>query len=248
MSSESEAQVSNATAATDNEKIDEEGVSVQALAAEVQALREEVAALRADNEQLEQTVKTQAEQLDQQARELDAMEERIEELEQAQKSSDEHRKHLQGRLHALESGETDTPSADADDEEPSTPLGRILQLPKNVVQKKLSANQQRALVIAKDIREYAKQVPAGFAVDSRTIRTALQAKEDQTPHNQTISRVMEFLGRLGKEHVRVVKRRGTKRVVFTETAVDRLGEIVRKSSKGGGENGGGITDVVIGGS
>ena len=250
MSSDVEAQVSDSTAATDNEEIDDKETSVQALATEVHALREEVAELRADKEQLEQTVDSQAEQLDKQARKLDAMEERIEELEQAQESSDEHRKHLQGRLHTLEaeSEETDTSSADADDEEPSTPLGRILQLPKHVVHKKLSANQQRALLIVKDIREYAKQVPAGFAVDSRTIRTALQAKEEQALHTQTIARVMEFLDRLGKEHVRVVKRRGTKRVVFTETAVERLGEVARKSSKDGDENPGGITGVVIGGS
>ena len=158
---------------------------------------------------------------------------RIEELEQAKEGSDEHRKHLQRRLHTLEaeSGETDNSSADADDDEPSTPLGRILQLPKHVVQQKLSANQQRALLIAKDIREYAKQVPAGFAVDSRTIRTVLQAKEEQALHTQTIARVMEFLDRLGKEHVRVVKRRRTKRVIFTETAVERLSEIARTSSK-----------------
>ena len=112
-----------------------------------------------------------------------------------------------------------------------------------MAQKKLSANQQRALLIAKDIREYAKQVPAGFAVDSRTIRTALQAKEEQALHTQTIARVMEFLDRLGKEHVRVVKRRGTKRVVFTETAVEQLGEVIRRSNESSGE----ITDVVIGG-
>ena len=249
MNSQSEAQISNSTAATDNEEIDEEAPSVQALAGEVQTLRAEVAELRADKEQLEQTVETQAERLDRQATTIEEMEEQLAEIEIEQDQSSEHRKHLQGRLHTLEaeSEETDTSSASADDEEPSTPLGRILQLPKEVVQKKLSANQQRALLIAKDIREYAKQVPAGFAVNSRTIRTVLQAKEEQALHTQTITRVMEFLDRLGKEHVRVVKRRGTKRVIFTETTVDRLSEVARKSSRGSEGSAGGIIDVVIGG-
>ncbi|GGC48797.1 hypothetical protein GCM10007209_08040 [Haloferax sulfurifontis] len=89
--------------------------------------------------------------------------------------------------------------------------------------------------------EYATNVPAGFALDASTIRTVLHAKEGRTPHTQTVSRVMDFLDDLGKEGVKIVKRRGTKRVIFTEHAVSELAETAPKSAGGSG-----ITDVVMG--
>lgn len=250
MSSQSDAQNSTQRPNAADDEVADEKLSIEALAEEVRSLRAEVKGLQADKEQLTQTVEVQAEQLDEQATTIDAMEERIAELEQAQEQSSEHRKHLQGRLHTLEeeNGESAESPGDDDREEPSTPLGQILQLPKKMIERKLSANQRRALFIAKDVREYAQQVPAGFAIDSSTLRKVLKAKEDQTPHTQTISRVMEFLDRLGKQYVRIVKRRGTKRVVFTETGVERLSRLAKRSGAGDGETASGITGVVIGGS
>ncbi|WP_425433184.1 hypothetical protein [Haloferax sulfurifontis] len=52
---------------------------------------------------------------------------------------------------------------------------------------------------------------------------------------------MDFLDDLGKEGVKIVKRRGTKRVIFTEHAVSELAETAPKSAGGSG-----ITDVVMG--
>ncbi|TVT88919.1 hypothetical protein FQA18_18715, partial [Haloferax volcanii] len=88
--------------------------------------------------------------------------------------------------------------------------------------------------------EYATNVPAGFALDASTIRTVLHAKEGRTPHTQTVSRVMDFLDDLGKAGVKIVKRRGTKRVIFTEHAVS---ELAATTTSAGGS---GITDVVMG--
>ena len=51
---------------------------------------------------------------------------------------------------------------------------------------------------------------------------------------------MEFLDRLGKDNVQVIKRRGTKRVIFTEKAVSELAGIEPADSTRG------ITDVVMG--
>ena len=67
--------------------------------------------------------------------------------------------------------------------------------------------------ITEDIREYADHVLAGFTIDSGTIRTVLKATEGTTPHTQTVARVMSFLDRLVKDHVRTVTRRRTKRLV-----------------------------------
>ncbi|MGB9956456.1 hypothetical protein ACOZ4B_08715 [Haloferax prahovense] len=78
--------------------------------------------------------------------------------------------------------------------------------------------------------EYATNVPAGFALDSSTIRTVLHAKEGRTPHTQTVSRVMDFLDDLGKAGVKIVKRRGTKRVIFSEHVVSELAETAPPSS------------------
>jgi hypothetical protein len=118
-----------------------------------------------------------------------------------------------------------------------SPLQQLIRLPSKAVSK-LTANQERARFIAKDITDYATKVPAGFALDSSTIRTVLHAKEGRTPHTQTVARVMDFLDDFGKEGVKMVKRRGTKRVIFTEHAVSDLAGTSSSSRS--------ITDVVMG--
>ncbi|WP_224450475.1 hypothetical protein [Haloprofundus salilacus] len=206
--------------------------SAEDLRSRLDDLEDRVDALEDEKSDLEDTVEAQAETIASQRDQLKTQRERLVEYEERLSVSSDHRKHLQQRVHALED------SQDVNSDERSqgkSPLQQLINLPSKAVSK-LTANQERARFIAKDIRDYAKKVPAGYAIDSGTIRKVLQAKEDRTPHTQTVSRVMDFLNRLGKEDVQVVKRRGTKRAVFTERAVT---ELASTSSTGG------ITDVVM---
>ncbi|KTG30330.1 hypothetical protein [Haloferax profundi] len=208
--------------------------SIEDLAARIDDLEDRVDSLETDNQQLEETVEAQAAIIDSQREQLTQYEDRVQELETKLASATDHRKHLQQRLHALESTDNTT----TEDNEPTSPLHQLIRLPSKAVSK-LTANQERARFIAKDIKEYATKVPAGFALDSSTIRTVLHAKEGRTPHTQTVTRVMDFLDDLGKEAVKIVKRRGTKRVIFSEHAVSELARTSPQSSRS-------ITDVVMG--
>ncbi|MBC9986791.1 hypothetical protein E4P24_10510 [Haloferax sp. AS1] len=209
--------------------------SIEDLAARIDELEERVDALENDNEQLEDTVEAQAQTIASQREALTQCEARAEDLEAKLDAASDHRKHLQQRLYAVESADTPTDESNTR----RSPLQQLIRLPSQALSK-LTANQERARFIAKDIREYATNVPAGFALDSSTIRTVLHAKEGRTPHTQTVSRVMDFLDDLGKAGVKIVKRRGTKRVIFTEHAVSELAETSSASAGGSG-----ITDVVM---
>ncbi|MCO8265161.1 hypothetical protein NKF06_00805 [Haloferax sp. AB510] len=209
--------------------------SIEDLAARIDELEERVDKLEADNEQLENTVDAQAQTIASQRDQLSQYETRTQELESKLDAASDHRKHLQQRLYAVES--ENTPNDESNTRR--SPLQQLIRLPSQALSK-LTANQERARFIAKDIREYATNVPAGFALDASTIRTVLHAKEGRTPHTQTASRVMDFLDDLGREGVKIVKRRGTKRVIFTEHAVSELAKTAPKS-----EGGSGITDVVM---
>jgi len=200
---------------------------IEELVDRIDDLEERITALEQENDALEERVEIQKEQLKQREDELEQYEQlvseneaKIDDLEADLDAATDHRKHLQQRLHTLESEQTPS-SSEEDPDTNRSPLQQLVRLPSKAVSK-LTANQQRAQFIAKDIAEYAQKVPAGFAIDSRTIRTVLNAKEGQTPHTQTVTRVMDFLDEFGKEGVRIVKRRGTKRLIFSAAAVSKL--------------------------
>ena len=114
---------------------------------------------------------------------------------------------------------------DADDpthSQPSeTPLERICSLPEHVADRELTANQERARFIARDVRDYAEKAPAGLVIDSQTIKKVITAAEGKKPHTQTVARIMNFLEKLGKDEVKQTKRRGKKLVVVDPEAADR---------------------------
>lgn len=125
---------------------------------------------------------------------------------------------------------------------PETPLESVVALPEHMADSELTANQERARFLAMDVEDYSQKVPAGRSIDSTTIRKVLKAKDGKAPHTETVSRVMEFLDDLGKDGTKVVKRRGTRRVIFTGDFVERLEMLsTRKSSVGDSDH-----TVVIG--
>jgi hypothetical protein len=89
----------------------------------------------------------------------------------------------------------------------------------------LTANQERARFVAKDVVEYTRSVPAGRAIKSSEIATVLRAGTDCKGRSQTVSRVIEFLNDLGGDGVEVVERRGERRVIFDDHAAHRLQEL-----------------------
>jgi regulator of replication initiation timing len=121
--------------------------------------------------------------------------------------------------------QADAPTPTGPTVTPETPLEDVVDLPEHVAESELSPNQQRARFVAGDVRSYTTKVPAGFVLEAGDMARVLAAGTDTEPHSETVRRVMRVLENLGKDHVDVVKRRGTKRVVFDEEIVDRLARI-----------------------
>jgi chemotaxis regulatin CheY-phosphate phosphatase CheZ len=180
------------------------------------------------------TVATLVEIVEEQADRIDELEDRLDE-EQTQRGKDD--AELRGRITDTEerlndveddvSGET-TPTPDTETDgstTPETPLKRVCSLPEEAATSQLSANQRRARFVAKDVEQYASKVPAGYAITSGEISTVLRAGTDCKGRTETVSRVMDFLEELGKDAVKIVERRGTRRVILDEQLVEQLREI-----------------------
>jgi len=106
---------------------------------------------------------------------------------------------------------------------PETPLEEVVQLPEHLAEENLSANQQRARFVARDIHEYARSVPAGRVIKSSELRRVLTAGEESSVHTETVSRVIGFLTDLGKDDVKIRETQAGERVVvFTEEIVKRI--------------------------
>ena len=126
--------------------------------------------------------------------------------------------------HATEGGSGGAaPGDEADETGSQTPLERITALPEHIADRELTANQERARFIARNIHDYAEKAPAGLVLDSRAIKRVLTASEGKRPHTQTVARVMDFLDELGKQDIHQKKRRGKKLIVVDPAAADRYG-------------------------
>lgn len=206
----------------------------------------------------EETITALVEIVQDQQREIEQLREELTETqaavdnERAERTKDiaEDRKRLtdvEERLDAVEEGGSGdaNPTPDGDDDgssTPQTPLERVCAFSDDVADRELTANQSRARFVARDVTDYADKVPAGYAIRSGDIATVLRAGTDSKGRTQTVARVIDFLDDLGGDGVDVVKRRGTKRVVFTEETARRL-ERLGESSPSDATNHG----VVMGG-
>jgi chromosome segregation ATPase len=178
--------------------------------------------------QLIQTVEDLRDTIEQQANRINELEDELADY----RAHNEHDKaQIRQKVTELEKQQTEVSSEDATPgvdagKDPSqnaeTPLERICALPEHVADRELTANQERARFIARDVRDYAEKAPAGLVIDSRAIKRVLTASEGKRPHTQTVARVMEFLDDLGKDAVQLKKRRGRKFVVVDRDAADRL--------------------------
>lgn len=181
---------------------------------------------REEYEQLKQVVEAQSERIQQLESELK------EERETRARADAEERKRLhevEERLDSLEEGGSRDPNAhpQADEntlQKPETPLEQTAALPQEIIDQE-SPNVRRAVFIASDVFDYTRKVPAGRAIRSGELRKVLKAGTDSTGHTQTVSRVMDVLDDMGKDEVKVVKRRGEKRVIFSEEGAQRLAQL-----------------------
>ena len=154
------------------------------------------------------------------------------ELKEHQEESAKERAQIKQRVTSLEdkqeeadSGdETPTPEArETTIQEPETPLEDVIRVPEHLVEDSLSANQQRARFVAKDIHEYTRSVPAGRVIKSSELRRVLSARKEGRIHTETVSRVIDFLTDLGQDDVQVREtQQGERVVVFTDEFVKRV--------------------------
>ena len=154
------------------------------------------------------------------------------ELKEHQEESAKDRAQIKQRVTSLEdkqeeadSGdETPTPQTEETTiQEPETPLEDVIRVPEHLVEDSLSANQQRARFVAKDIHEYTRSVPAGRVIKSSELRRVLSARKEGRIHTETVSRVIDFLTDLGQDDVQVREtQQGERVVVFKDEFVKRV--------------------------
>jgi hypothetical protein len=154
------------------------------------------------------------------------LEERVDTLEKAASEAGSEASHPEG-----DGGEER--AADTSDR-PQTPLERVVTVPDHMATDELTANVGRARFIARGVMDYTRDVPAGRALRSSELRRVLVAGTDAKGHGQTVTRVIETLEELGGDGVRVVERRGERRVVFDESAARRLERLGSSSTADGG--------------
>jgi DNA repair exonuclease SbcCD ATPase subunit len=168
---------------------------------QIDDLQERVSDLEDDLQEEQETRAREDAQLRQR---ITAVEEDIEDLEDDQEDANP----------TQEAGQTAT-------QETMTPLEDLVTLPDTVLDEE-RANTQRAVFVARDVSEYTKSVPAGRVITTSELRTVLRAGTDSRGHRQTVSRVIDLLDDLGGDDTKIVEKRGTKRLVFTDEIVERL--------------------------
>jgi len=197
---------------------------------------------------VEETVQSLVEIVEHQSERIGELEEQVDELEEEVESLREDSNHhakeradVCRRVSALEESETKdkTPTREGEKtavQETETPLEDVIDLPEEVVDDNLTANQERARFVAMDVVDYSRSVPAGRAIRSSDLRKVLGAKEESPVHTQTVSRVIEQLEQLGKDGVKVRKGRdGERRVVFSDEIVERIVALQRDHTVVSGE-------------
>lgn len=162
--------------------------------------------------------------------ERDELRERLNEAETKQAGFGKAISSNQNRIEDLEARVKDaTPRVEPDKEGSEgtktgeSPLEQITNLPEHTAEEQLHENQQRARFVAKDVLDYADNAPKGFVVDSGTVSKVLAARDGESPHTQTVSRVMDFLDDFGQDDVTVKIHKGRRIAVFDKTAAKRFG-------------------------
>jgi DNA repair exonuclease SbcCD ATPase subunit len=194
-----------------------------------------------DNENLEQRVERleakvddHDDQLDEHQSELDDHESRLTALGKGISNINDEQADHEDRIESIETNaddDSDQTQCDTGDQSnqssethvsPETNLEQVVSLPEPVVDDQLTANQQRARFIARDLKDYTQSIPAGRRMTAGQITRVLRAGTDCKGHSQTVDRVIDFLNDFGEDQVSVKKRRGKRIVVFGDNLVNRI--------------------------
>lgn len=111
-----------------------------------------------------------------------------------------------------------------------SPLEQITNYSETDADEHLHVNEQRARVIAMDVEDYATGTPKGLIVSSADIRKVMAAR-DEDNHDETISRIMDYLEDFGKGEVTTKMHKGRRIAVFDKEAAKRYGTGPRPDSQ-----------------
>jgi hypothetical protein len=199
---------------------------------EFRALQDRLAEVEAENDCLRERVADLEQRTENVENGKDYAHDRLDECGDRLDAATDQRKNLFARVHDLETGseneevatESGTDGHDSGDgTDTASPLAQLTNLPEHVTNEHLSANQQRARFVAKDLRDYADKTPKGFVMDSAAISRVLSVRDGESPHTETVSRVMDFLDRLGKVETKTKLHKGRRIAVFDPDAAKRYG-------------------------
>jgi len=187
-----------------------------------------------DNENLEQRIQRLEQKADEHKSELDDHESRLTALGKGISNINDEQADHEDRIESIETnaeddaGDTQCDTSDQSNQSsethvsPETNLEQVVSLPEPVVDDQLTANQQRARFIARDLKDYTQSIPAGRRMTAGQITRVLRAGTDCKGHSQTVDRVIDFLNAFGEDQVSVKKRRGKRIVVFGDNLVNRI--------------------------
>lgn len=186
------------------------------LAEEIQKLREELDELRDENEELREKVE-----------ELERYRDDHEKRHEASKRWTEN---LDDRVEQVENRVDATPTEPTEEREAETFLQQVVSWAEKDAKSHLSPNQQLARKVAKDLGDYVTKTPRGYMLRSKSVRTILTSVLEERPHDQTVTRVMDFLSDFaGDGEVSDTVRNGSRRLYWTKDAVTRYNSAVSGS-------------------
>jgi ElaB/YqjD/DUF883 family membrane-anchored ribosome-binding protein len=199
--------------------------TVASLAEIVADQQETITELQQETSELQDQLADVADQQAEQARQTAEDRQRVTSLEdQFQDRQDQETGQETGQQTSDPQGDDGQEQTTGGQTAPQTPLEQTVTLPQEMIDQE-TANVRRAIFVARDVADYTRSVPAGRVITASRLRTVLKAGTDCRGHSQTVDRVIGILDDMGDDTIRVVERRGQRRVVFDQAAADRLGKL-----------------------
>jgi|APHM01.1.fsa_nt_gi hypothetical protein len=217
------------------ETVSEQAERISDLEAENHEQAQRIEDLEAENHEQAQRIEDLEAENHEQAQRIEDLEAELEDTEARVDAVGTGLSNANDEIESLQANiEETTPTPQTEEtarQEPQTPLEQTVSLPQEMIENE-SANVRRAVFVARDLTDYCSRVPAGYAMTSAEMTKVLTAGTSAKGHTQTTARVMSLLDDLGGSEVKTVKRRGTKRIVFSRELVQRLDELTGAEENG----------------
>ena len=131
---------------------------------------------------------------------------------------------LENKVEALES-QSDASAENDESDEPDdrrSSLAQLIDLPAEKASEVLSENQERGRSVAQRARELGTNTQAGLVVRSKDVARHLKERGENA-HDETVSRVMNFVDELGETDVDAKMHKGKRILVFNPDRVNEYG-------------------------